>query len=88
MGRNAEPYGRYTKELKINYKKEKEKQPLRTQDGSYDHTSRQGMAVSTIQVDFNLPARFELSYVDENGQDQRPVMLHRATFGSYEDSLQ
>ncbi|MDO8658051.1 MAG: threonine--tRNA ligase [Candidatus Levybacteria bacterium] len=40
--------------------------------------------LSTIQVDFNLPERFDLYYIDEKGQHQRPVMLHRATFGSYE----
>jgi len=40
--------------------------------------------LSTIQVDFNLPERFDLNYMDEGGQKQRPVMLHRATFGSYE----
>lgn len=43
--------------------------------------------LSTIQVDFNLPERFELFYMDENGQKQKPVMLHRATFGSYERFL-
>src|SRR3989344_5111822 len=43
--------------------------------------------LSTIQVDFNLPQRFNLAYVDENGNKQKPVMLHRATFGSYERFL-
>jgi threonyl-tRNA synthetase len=43
--------------------------------------------VSTIQVDFNLPERFNLSYIDEEGKEKRPVMLHRATFGSYERFL-
>lgn len=43
--------------------------------------------LSTIQVDFNLPERFELSYIDERGEKVRPVMLHRATFGSYERFL-
>ncbi|MBA6139820.1 MULTISPECIES: threonine--tRNA ligase [Pseudomonas] len=38
----------------------------------------------TLQVDMNLPARFGLEYVDEDGQRQRPVMLHRALFGSLE----
>lgn len=38
----------------------------------------------TLQVDMNLPARFSLEYVDENGLRQRPVMLHRALFGSLE----
>jgi threonyl-tRNA synthetase len=43
--------------------------------------------LSTIQVDFNLPERFDLSYVDETGGKVRPIMLHRATFGSYERFL-
>jgi threonyl-tRNA synthetase len=43
--------------------------------------------LSTIQVDFNLPERFDLSYVDEEGKKQKPIMLHRATFGSYERFL-
>jgi len=38
----------------------------------------------TLQVDMNLPARFSLEYVDENGSRQTPVMLHRALFGSLE----
>lgn len=43
--------------------------------------------LSTIQVDFNLPERFDLSYIDEDNRPQRPIMLHRATFGSYERFL-
>ncbi|OFZ16737.1 MAG: threonine--tRNA ligase [Bdellovibrionales bacterium GWA2_49_15] len=39
---------------------------------------------STIQLDFNLPARFEICYFDENGQRQVPFMLHRAIYGSLE----
>ena len=39
----------------------------------------------TLQVDMNLPERFDISYVDEEGnRDKRPVMLHRALFGSLE----
>ncbi len=38
----------------------------------------------TIQVDFNLPERFELEYTDENNEKARPVMLHRAILGSFE----
>lgn len=39
---------------------------------------------STIQCDFNLPQRFELEYVDKDGSRQRPIMVHRAIFGSVE----
>ena len=38
----------------------------------------------TIQVDLNLPERFGLEYVDEHGERQRPVMIHRALYGSLE----
>ncbi|ARQ96827.1 threonyl-tRNA synthetase [Campylobacter lanienae NCTC 13004] len=38
----------------------------------------------TIQVDFNLPARFGLEYIDENNERKQPVMLHRAILGSFE----
>lgn len=38
----------------------------------------------TIQLDFQLPENFDLTYVDENGERQRPVMLHRALLGSVE----
>ena len=40
--------------------------------------------LGTIQVDYNLPERFELSYIDKNNKSQRPVMIHRAPFGSME----
>jgi threonyl-tRNA synthetase len=39
---------------------------------------------ATIQVDFALPERFELSYVDSDGQRKRPVMLHRVILGAME----
>ena len=40
--------------------------------------------MSTIQVDFTLPERFDLSYVGEDGEKHRPYMVHRALFGSIE----
>jgi threonyl-tRNA synthetase len=39
---------------------------------------------STIQVDFNLPERFDMDYVAADGSRQRPIMIHRAIFGSLE----
>ncbi len=39
---------------------------------------------STVQVDFNLLERFELEYVDSDGERKRPTMVHRAIFGSVE----
>ncbi|CAN7335728.1 threonine--tRNA ligase [Microbacterium foliorum] len=40
--------------------------------------------LSTVQVDPNLPERFELEYMDKDGQKKRPIMIHRALFGSIE----
>ncbi|MCA9400109.1 MAG: threonine--tRNA ligase [Candidatus Omnitrophica bacterium] len=39
---------------------------------------------ATIQCDFSLPERFELAYVDEDGSQQQPIMIHRAILGSVE----
>jgi len=39
---------------------------------------------STIQVDFNLPERFKISYIGEDGQPHQPIMIHRALMGSLE----
>jgi len=40
--------------------------------------------LSTIQLDFAMPERFELEYKDNDGKDKRPIMLHRAIYGSLE----
>jgi threonyl-tRNA synthetase len=40
--------------------------------------------VATIQIDFQQPERFALEYIDTDGQPKRPVMIHRAIFGSFE----
>ena len=40
--------------------------------------------LATVQLDFHQPEAFKLEYVDEKGQKQRPVMIHRAIFGSFE----
>lgn len=39
---------------------------------------------STIQLDFAMPDRFDLTYTDENNEQKRPVMLHRVIYGSFE----
>ena len=43
--------------------------------------------IPTVQLDFSSPKRFDLSYIDENGDKQIPVMVHRAVLGSYERFL-
>jgi threonyl-tRNA synthetase len=40
--------------------------------------------LSTIQFDFNMPERFEMTYIGEDGQPHRPYMVHRALLGSME----
>jgi len=42
------------------------------------------VTLSTCQLDFLLPRRFNLSYIDQNGQKQVPVVLHRAIFGTFD----
>jgi len=49
----------------------------------YDALEREWQ-LSTIQFDFNLPARFDLTYVGEDGQEHRPYVIHRALLGSME----
>ncbi len=48
-----------------------------------DHAGRE-FTLSTVQVDFNQPAQFDLSYVDSGGLHRRPVMVHRSIVGSFE----
>jgi len=40
--------------------------------------------ISTIQIDFNLPEKFDLSYINEKGEKERPFVIHRALLGSVE----
>lgn len=42
------------------------------------------LTLATVQLDFHQPAQFDLSYVDRNGERQRPVMVHRSLVGSFE----
>ncbi len=41
----------------------------------------------TIQVDFSLPERFDMTYVDSDGQKKRPIIIHRSSIGCYERTL-
>ena len=45
---------------------------------------KRGWQLSTIQFDFNLPERFDLSYIGDDGAEHRPFMIHRALLGSME----
>ena len=50
---------------------------------AYDGLGREWQ-LATIQLDFNLPQRFELEYIDNDGEPKRPIMIHRAILGSVE----
>lgn len=41
-------------------------------------------SISTIQVDFNLPERFDITYINNSGEEERPFVIHRALIGSFE----
>jgi threonyl-tRNA synthetase len=41
-------------------------------------------SISTIQLDFNLPEKFEITYIDSEGQEKQPFIIHRALIGSFE----
>lgn len=45
---------------------------------------RRGWQLATIQLDFSMPERFNLTYIGADGQEKRPVMIHRAILGSIE----
>lgn len=45
---------------------------------------RRDWQMGTVQVDYNLPERFDLEYIGEDGKPHRPIMIHRAPFGSLE----
>ncbi len=77
------------KKNKVNYKKMEgeaafygPKMDLMAKDG----IGRQWQ-LSTIQIDFNMPERFKLTYIDKDGKEKTPVMVHRALVGSPERFL-
>ncbi|MBI3618726.1 threonine--tRNA ligase [Candidatus Peregrinibacteria bacterium] len=49
-----------------------------------DAFSREWQLGTIPQVDYNMPARFDLHYIDEHGEKKQPIMMHRAIFGSFE----
>ena len=53
-------------------------------DFMYKDALGRDIQIPTVQLDFAMPKRFDLSYIDENGEKQHPVMVHRAVLGSYE----
>lgn len=53
-------------------------------DFQYTDVINRQWQLSTIQIDFNLPQRFDLSFINENGEKERPIVIHRAISGSAE----
>lgn len=92
MGRQ-EDWDAATKALKESLEEKKIKFQINEGDGAFygpkidiklkDAIGRQWQC-GTIQCDFNLPQRFELKYIGEDGKESRPIMLHRAIMGSLE----
>ncbi|MBI2514899.1 threonine--tRNA ligase [Candidatus Wolfebacteria bacterium] len=81
------------KNLENVLKKAKMKYQIKEKDGAFygpkidinvtDSQNRE-WTIATIQLDFQMPERFELEYIDEKGLKQRPVMIHRAILGTFE----
>ncbi|TSC74993.1 MAG: threonyl-tRNA synthetase [Parcubacteria group bacterium Gr01-1014_30] len=79
--------------LKTALKKSKVKYELREKDGTFygpkidvnvtDSLERE-WTIATVQIDFQVPERFALEYVDKDGSRKRPVVIHRAMLGSFE----
>ena len=81
------------KALKTGLEQNKLEYELRPKDGAFygpkididveDSLSRK-WTVATIQLDFQMPERLNLEYINEKGEKQRPVMIHRSSIGSFE----
>lgn len=79
--------------LKYALKENKLAYELRPKDGAFygpkidvdvEDSLKRKWTVATIQIDFQMPERFDLSYIDEKGKKQRPVIIHRSSIGSFE----
>lgn len=87
---------RAEKALEQALKKKKLKYTIKNQDGAFygpkidvhikDSHDREWQ-LATVQLDFHQPEAFKLVYTDKDGKEKRPVMIHRAIFGSFERFL-
>lgn len=88
-----EGWERAEKELESVLKSKKLKYEIKSEDGAFygpkidvhikDSLGRDWQ-LATVQLDFHMPEAFDLKYTDDEGQDQKPVMIHRAILGSFE----
>lgn len=79
--------------LEFSLKQKKLKYELKPKDGAFygpkidvhitDALGR-SWQIATVQLDFQMPERFQLAYIDQKGRKKRPVIIHRAIFGSFE----
>lgn len=86
-------WDRAEKDLEEALKKNGLKFTIKDQDGAFygpkidvhikDSLGREWQ-LATVQLDFHMPEAFKLTYVDNDGTEKRPVMIHRAIFGSFE----
>lgn len=92
MGK-AENWDKAEKALQNALKNQKIKYGLKEKDGAFygpkidinmNDALGRSWQLATIQLDFQLPERFELEYIDTDGKKKRPVMIHAAIFGSIE----
>lgn len=81
------------KALEFSLKKNKLPYQIREKDGSFygpkidieiEDSLKRNWAIATVQLDFQMPERFSLEYIDEKGKKKRPVMIHRSSIGSFE----
>ena len=81
------------KDLESALKKAKVRYQIKERDGAFygpkidinvTDSQKREWTVATIQLDFQMPEKFELEYVAEDGSKKRPVMIHRAIAGSFE----
>jgi threonyl-tRNA synthetase len=89
----AKDWNEAEKDLKKSLEKEKFKYELKEKDGAFygpkididikDALGRRWQ-LATIQLDFQLPQKFNLEYIDSDGKKKTPVMIHAAIFGSFE----
>jgi len=90
---SEEMWDKAEKELEKVLKKSKIKYKINKGDGAFygpkidfhiKDSLKRTWQLGTIQVDFSMPERFELEYTDKDNKRKRPVMIHRAVFGSLE----
>ncbi len=90
---DPEVWAEAEKNLESALKKAKVKYEIKEKDGAFygpkidinaTDSQNRDWTISTIQLDFQMPEKFELEYVAEDGSKKRPVMIHRAILGTFE----